>query len=65
MCLGILRSDEWKPPNKIVDVLKLVQKILSQPQPDDAVEQSIAQQVKEDRKGFEKIAKEWVVKYAK
>ncbi|TKX26276.1 ubiquitin-conjugating enzyme E2-2 [Elsinoe australis] len=65
ICLGMLRSDQWKPPNKIVDVLKLVKTILSEPQPDDAVETSIADQYKRDYKAFEKTAKEWVGKYAK
>ena len=65
MCLGILRSDQWKPPNKIVDVLKLIRTILSEPQPDDAVETSIADQYKNHRAEFTKLAKEWVGKYAK
>ncbi|KAF2226409.1 ubiquitin-conjugating enzyme/RWD-like protein [Elsinoe ampelina] len=65
ICLGMLRSDQWKPPNKIVDVLKLVKTILEEPQPDDAVEAGIADQYKRDYKGFEKVAREWVGKYAK
>ncbi|KAK3620327.1 hypothetical protein LTR56_005729 [Elasticomyces elasticus] len=65
MCLGMLRPDEWKPPNKIADVLKLVRTVLAAPQPDDAVEQGIADQYKNDRKAFEKTAKDWVSKYAK
>lgn len=65
MCLGMLRADEWKPPNKIKDVLKLVRTVLAAPQPDDAVEASIADQFKNDRKAFDKAAKEWVQKYAK
>lgn len=65
MCLGMLRPDEWKPPNKIVDVLMLVRKILEAPQADDAVEQGIADQYKNDRKAFDKVAKDWVAKYAK
>jgi len=46
MCLGMLRADEWKPPNKIEDVLKLVRVILETPQPDDAVELGIAEEFK-------------------
>ncbi|GAB7355558.1 hypothetical protein MBLNU459_g6032t1 [Dothideomycetes sp. NU459] len=65
MCLGILRSDQWKPPNRIREVLSLVRAILIEPQPDDAVESSIADQYKNKRADFDKIAKEWVVKYAK
>lgn len=65
MCLGMLRAEEWKPPNKIADVLKLVRAVLSAPQPDDAVEAGIADQFKNDRKGFDKTAQDWVKKYAK
>ena len=65
MCLGMLRPDEWKPPNKIADVLRLVRTVLAAPQPDDAVEGGIAEQFKNDRKGFDKVAREWVSKYAK
>jgi len=64
MCLGILRSDLWKPPNKINSVLLLTRNILIEPNPDDAVETSIAEQYKNDRKGFEKTAKDWVKRYA-
>lgn len=65
MCLGILRADEWKPPNKIADVLKLVIAVLKAPQPDDAVEAGIADEFKNNRKQFDKTAHEWVKKYAK
>lgn len=61
----MLRADQWKPPNKIADVLKLVRQVLMAPQPDDAVEQGIADQYRNDRKGFDKVAREWVAKYAK
>ncbi|KAH0286757.1 ubiquitin-conjugating enzyme [Aureobasidium namibiae CBS 147.97] len=65
MCLGMLRSDEWKPPNKIRDVLMLVRQILAAPQPDDAVESRIADEYKNNREVFEKNAKEFVAKYCK
>lgn len=65
MCLGMLRADEWKPPNKIADVLKLVRAVMAAPQPEDAVETSIAEQFRNNRKEFDKIAKEWVNKHAK
>jgi len=64
MCLGMLRSDEWKPPNRIVAVLNMARNLLVEPNPDDAVETSIAEQYKNSRKEFEKQAKEWVKKYA-
>jgi len=64
MCLGMLRSDMWKPPNRIKDVLNLVRHILIAPQPDDAVEASIADQFKNNRKEFDKVAKDWAARYA-
>jgi ubiquitin-protein ligase len=64
MCLGILRPDAWKPPNKIIAVLQLVSVLLAKPDPDDAVEASIADQMKNRPAEFEKAAKEWVKKYA-
>lgn len=65
MCLGMLKAEEWKPPNKIHEVLRLVRKVLEAPQPDDAVEAGIADQFKNNTKEFEKVAREWVQKYAK
>ena len=64
MCLGMLRSDEWKPPNKIAAVLNMVRSILVEPNLDDAVEPSVADVYKTNRKDFDKIAKDWVKKYA-
>lgn len=64
MCLGMLKSEEWKPPNKIKEVLSLVRATLSEPQPDDAVEPSIADSFKNNNADFQKQAKEWVKKYA-
>jgi len=65
MCLGMLKAEEWKPPNKIADVLRLVLTVLAAPQPDDAVEASIADQFRNNRADFDKTAREWTAKYAK
>jgi ubiquitin-conjugating enzyme E2 D/E len=64
MCLGMLRTDEWKPPNKIIAVLNMTRNLLIEPNPDDAVETSIADQYKNNRKEYEKVAREWVKKHA-
>jgi len=50
MCLGLLRPDEWKPPNKVVSVLRLIQTLLIEPNADDSIEPSIANEFKENRK---------------
>jgi ubiquitin-conjugating enzyme E2 D/E len=64
MCLGILRPEVWKPASSVSGVLDLIRALLIEPDVDDAVETGIAEQIKSDRKGFEKQAKEWVKKYA-
>lgn len=65
MCLGMLRPEEWKPPNKVVAVLRLIQTLLIEPNPDDAIEPSIANEYRSNRAEFEKTAKNWVKQYAK
>ena len=64
MCLGIVRPDEWKPPNRIAAVLAMTRSLLIEPNPDDAVEAAVAEQYKRDREGFGKTAREWVKRYA-
>jgi len=65
MCLGILKAENWKPSCKILAVLETVKGLLLEPNVDDPVEQSIADQYKNDRAAFEKTVKQWVKTYAK
>ena len=65
MCLGMLKPEAWKPPTKIAAVLEFARQLLKEPNPDDAVETSIAQQYKDDRGAYEKEAKDWTKRYAK
>ena len=65
MCLGMLKSDEWKPSTKISGVLRTARNLLVEPNPDDAVEASIAEQYKKERNEFDKTVKEWVKRYAR
>jgi ubiquitin-protein ligase len=65
MCLGMLRPEAWKPPNKVVSVLHLIQTLLIEPNPDDSIEPTIANEYKDNRKEFEKTARDWVRRYAK
>ncbi|QDS75390.1 hypothetical protein FKW77_002784 [Venturia effusa] len=64
MCLGMLRADEWKPPNRILAVLELARSLLIEPLPDDAIESSIAEQYKHKRGEWEKEARNWTKRYA-
>lgn len=65
MCLGMLRADEWKPSSKIDAVLSFAKALLSDPQPDDAVEGGIAREYKDNKKEFIKTAKLWTKQHAK
>ncbi|KAK6513899.1 hypothetical protein TWF506_008330 [Arthrobotrys conoides] len=65
MCLGILRSDSWKPSCKISQVLEMAAGLLNEPNVDDAVETSIADEYKNSPDSFEKTAREWTRQYAK
>lgn len=65
MCLGLLRPDQWKPPNKIVAVLRLIQSLMLEPNADDAIEPSIGNEFRNNREDFDKTAKDWTKKYAK
>jgi len=65
MCLGMLRSEEWKPSSKIAGLLGTARNLMVEPNPDDAVETQIAEQYKTNRKEFDKVAREWTKRYAK
>ena len=64
MCLGMLRDSEWKPSTKMGAVLEFIRHLLNEPDPDDAVEAKIADQLKQDRAGYEKEARDWTKRYA-
>lgn len=65
MCLGMLKSDEWKPSSRIAAVLEFARQLLVEPMPDDAVEGRIAEQYSNDRKRFEEVARDWTRRYAR
>ncbi len=64
MCLGMLKGDVWKPSSKLTSVLTAAQQLLVEPVPDDAVQTDAADLYKNDRKEFDKKAKEWTKKHA-
>jgi len=61
----MLKGDQWKPSSRIVAVLEAAQQLLVEPVPEDAVEAGAAELYKNDRKEFEKHAREWTKRYAK
>lgn len=64
ICLAVLKPENWKPSTKIVAVLDAVRNLLIEPQPDDPLEDRIADEYKSDRPAWEKTVKMHVAKYA-
>lgn len=64
ICLAVLKPENWKPSTKIVAVLEAVRNLLIEPQPDDPLEDRIAEEYKSDRPAWEKTVKMHVAKYA-
>ncbi|KAJ3145464.1 hypothetical protein HDU89_007089 [Geranomyces variabilis] len=64
ICMGLLKTEVWKPSTKISDVLIALVDLLQNPVPEDALQTSIAQVYNADQAAFQKTAKEWVKKYA-
>ncbi|BGO97870.1 Ubiquitin-conjugating enzyme E2-16 kDa [Rhodotorula toruloides] len=64
ICIGLLKSEAWKPSTKIEQILRALVQLLQEPNPDDALVASIAEVYNQDRATFNKNAQEWVKKYA-
>ncbi|KAI5458714.1 ubiquitin-conjugating enzyme/RWD-like protein [Mariannaea sp. PMI_226] len=65
ICLGLLKSDNWKPSTKLYSVLEAIRNLLVEPQPDDPLEESIAEEYRNNREEWAKKVKQNVDKYAK
>ncbi|PWN99662.1 putative UBC5-E2 ubiquitin-conjugating enzyme [Tilletiopsis washingtonensis] len=64
MCVGLLKSEAWKPSTKAATILLSIQQLLAEPNPDDALVASIAEMYKTDRAKFNKTAQEYTRKHA-
>ncbi|OWZ78353.1 ubiquitin-conjugating enzyme E2 D/E [Cryptococcus neoformans Bt85] len=64
ICIGLLKTEQWKPATKMDYVLREIYNLLAEPNPDDPLVTSIAEQYRTDRKTFDKRATEFVAKYA-
>ncbi|KAI3640724.1 hypothetical protein MIR68_001602 [Amoeboaphelidium protococcarum] len=64
ICLTLLKTDSWKPSLRVLEVLKEIQLLMEQPNPDDPLNNIAASQYRENRQEFEKTAREWTSKYA-
>jgi len=63
ICLDILKKN-WSPALQIKSVLLSIQSLLSEPNPDDPLNNEAAQEWKSNKKQAEKKAQDWTVKYA-
>ena len=64
ICLDILK-DKWSPALQIRTVLLSIQALLSEPNPDDPLDNTIADLWKKNEKQAIANAREWTRKYAK
>ncbi|KAJ3038729.1 hypothetical protein HDV00_000389 [Rhizophlyctis rosea] len=64
ICVGLLKTEVWKPATKLVDVLAALVNLLQFPNPDDALQPSIAEIYNTDPAKFKKTAKDFTKKYA-
>ena len=64
ICLDILGSSAWTPALTLLKVLLSLSSLLTDPNPNDPLDSSIARVYKENRETFNKTAMEWVQKYA-
>jgi len=64
ICLGALKAENWKPSTKIAAVLEAVRSLLEEPQPDDPLEERIAEEYRSNREEWRKNVKTYVDKYA-
>ncbi|WBW73959.1 ubiquitin conjugating enzyme E2 for HECT-type and RBR family E3 Ub ligase, Ubc14 [Schizosaccharomyces osmophilus] len=65
ICLPILRPQVFKPSVKLRSILEQVIHLLIEPNPDDPLSPSVAEQYNNDRPAFEKIARDYVQQFAK
>lgn len=64
ICLDILK-DKWSPALQVRTVLLSLQALLSAPNPDDPLDNGVAEHWKQDESGAQATAAQWTEKYAK
>ncbi|KEG13775.1 ubiquitin-conjugating enzyme E2 [Trypanosoma grayi] len=63
ICLDIIK-DKWSPALQIIKVLLSIQLLMASPNPDDPLDNEVAECWKRDEAGAMKTAREWTQRYA-
>ncbi|KAH9601644.1 Ubiquitin-conjugating enzyme E2 [Trypanosoma melophagium] len=63
ICLDIIK-DKWSPALQIIKVLLSIQLLMASPNPDDPLDNEVADAWKRDEAGAMRTAREWTRKYA-
>lgn len=63
ICLDIIK-DKWSPALQIIKVLLSIQLLMASPNPDDPLDNEVAESWKRDEAAAMRTAKEWTRKYA-
>ncbi|RSH89369.1 hypothetical protein EHS25_002481 [Saitozyma podzolica] len=62
ICMGMLKAEEWKPSTKMHMVFVALYDLIENPNPDDPLVSSIAEQYRTDRSGYDRKAAEYTQK---
>lgn len=65
ICISLLKPENWKPASKLAQVLVALRQLLTEPNPDDPLEDRIAQEFRSDQVEFKKHVREYVERYAR
>jgi len=63
ICLDILK-ESWSPTISVCQLLISITSLLTDPNPDFALDLDIARQYKQNRAAYDRTVREWVRKYA-
>ncbi|KNC74760.1 hypothetical protein SARC_12702 [Sphaeroforma arctica JP610] len=64
VCLGLLKTDNWKPATNVTQVLAAIANLIDEPNPSDPINNEAAKLYVEDIAAFNKRAAEWVKTHA-
>ncbi|TIA75810.1 hypothetical protein E3P88_01275 [Wallemia ichthyophaga] len=62
ICIGLLKSESWKPTTRVTQIFQAILQLLAEPNPDDPLDASIANDYSNNRSDFIKTAKDSVYK---